>query len=356
VASKGSGVAGVLQRLSVAAGGLDWKRAALDSSVLRAALPARARMARHRATLPEASARERAFAAASASYREAVAASRGSGEDSSAGALATAVPRRMDVDGLRWSVPQPAANDAASLDRYAARQDFPYRAILQTRELGIGGIMLDIGANNGRMAVPRAVLGDASAVYCAEPEPRNYECLVRNVVDNGLAGLVMPDRVAIGAENGTARLVRAKSPGGHRITDPGALEKRATIEVPTLTLDTWCERIGVDPRQVAFVKIDAQGSEVPVLRGAAGLLSQRHVAWQVEVDLATLGQRGFTIDDLFAVFRRHFTHWIDMNPRARGGRVRPVAALAEGLAYLKPRVQPRTDVLVFNLGDPAAGG
>jgi FkbM family methyltransferase len=341
--ASGRGVAGVLQRLSVAAGGLDWKRAALDSSVLRAALPARAGMARHRATLPEARARERTFAAASESYRAALAEPRDRGER----------PRRIDVDGLLWSVPQPAADDAASLERYAARQDFPYRAILQTRELGIGGIMLDIGANNGRMAVPRAVLGDASAVYCAEPEPRNYECLVRNVVDNGLTGLVMPDRVAIGAGNGTARLVRAKSPGGHRITEVAAAEKRETIEVPTLTLDTWCERMGVDPQQVTFVKIDAQGSEVPVLRGAAGLLAQRQVSWQVEVDLATLAQRGFSLDDLLAIFRRHFTHWIDMNPRARGGRVRPVSALADGLSYLKPREQPRTDVLVFNLGQPA---
>ena len=31
--------------------------------------------------------------------------------------------------------------------------------------------MLDLGANVGRMSVPRVVLGDAMVAYCAEPDP-----------------------------------------------------------------------------------------------------------------------------------------------------------------------------------------
>ena len=56
--------------------------------------------------------------------------------------------------------------------RWTARsviRDFPYRVILQTREVGLGGLMLDIGANTGRMAVPRAILGDVTAVIAPSP-------------------------------------------------------------------------------------------------------------------------------------------------------------------------------------------
>ena len=78
--------------------------------------------------------------------------------------------------------------------RYLRHQDFPYRAIAQTREAGIGGVMIDIGANIGRMSIPRVVLGDATLAYCLEPDPLNYACLVRNIRDNGLAGLALADQ------------------------------------------------------------------------------------------------------------------------------------------------------------------
>jgi FkbM family methyltransferase len=317
-----------------------WRRAGLDDSVLRRALPLRLAAARHRATLPEARARLQQFTAASASYATAL------DDVRDLDAHVGVVP----VDGLTWSVPLSDPGDRAAVERYTQHQDFPYRAITQTRELGLGGIMLDIGGNNGRMSIPRVILGDAQAVYCAEPEPLNYACLVRNVRDNGLEGLVLPDRVAIGSENTTVRLVRAKSPGGHKVIDPGMRSKRETIDVPSLTMDTWCARLGIDLQQVSFVKVDAQGSEVHVLRGAGRLLACRHVAWQIEIDPSLLGDRGFRVDDLYDLLRRHFTHYVDLNRRAKGARVRSIDDVAAGLAYLAGQPGAHTDVVVFSLG------
>jgi FkbM family methyltransferase len=246
-------------------------------------------------------------------------------------------------------VPLSDPGDRAAVERYTQHQDFPYRAITQTRELGLGGIMLDIGGNKGRMSIPRVILGAAQAAYCAEPEPLNYACLVRNVRDNGLEGLVLPDRVAIGSENTTVRPVRAKSPGGHKVIDPGMRSMRETIDVPSLTMDTWCARLGIDLQQVSFVKVDAQGSEVHVLRGAGRLLACRHVAWQIEIDPSLLGDRGFRVDDLDDLLRRHFTHYVDLNRRAKGARVRSIDDVAAGLAYLAGQPGAHTDV-VFSLG------
>ena len=322
----------------------EFKRLVLDPAVLRGSLALRAATARRRAQLAEAIERERRFLESSASYREAV-----SGRPAAAD-----LQHRIELDGLTWWVPVAATADPASIARVVSHQDFPYRVIVQTREVSIGGIMLDIGSNVGRMSIPRVILGDVRAAYCAEPEPLNYACLVRNVRDNGLAGLVLPDRVAVGAADGTVRLVRAKSPGGHQIVAEGVQAKGETIDVPCLTLDSWCARLGLDPGDVSFVKLDAQGSEMDVLAGATRLLGCRHVAWQIEIDLLILGERGVTAEAFFDALRPHFTHWLDLNKRATGARVRPIGHLGAGLAYLRTGGGSRTDVLLFTLQDPTS--
>jgi FkbM family methyltransferase len=323
---------------------VDWKHAALDRKVLQRSLPARAPVARHRAGQAAARERARRFAEASPSYVQALAADEGSAGHAT----------RIELDGLAWWVPLLAPDDPAVVKRYLGHQDFPYRAITQTRELALGGIMLDIGSNNGRMAVPRVILGDAVAAYCAEPDPLNYWCLVHNVRDNGLEGLVMPDRVAIGAENGVVRMLRARTPGGHKVVDASFRSSREIIEVPSTTLDDWCARLGIDLLQVAYVKVDVQGSEMNLLRGASHLLSQRHICWQMEIDVLMLRNSGFGSDDLYGILSRHFTHWIDLNRRARGARLRAIEDLAAGLTYLGGGDDARTDVLLFSLSADTA--
>ena len=326
-----------LRRLNMLAGGVDWRRFVLREKVLRAALATRAQVARHRATLQPAVDREQAFVRISESYREA----------SECAAREDGRFRRVAVDGIPWFVPLLKPDDPAAVSRVIGQQDFPYRAIIQTRELGLGGTMLDIGANVGRMSIPRLILGDAQLVYCAEPEPLNYECLVRNVHVNGLRGLVMPDRVAIGSENGTVRMMRAKSPGGHRIVGAQETATGETVDVRVRTLDSWCDEIGVDVQQVTFVKVDAQGCELHLLRGASRLLACRHIAWQLEIDETLLRTQGDTTGALFTMLQRHFTHFIDLNKMARGARIRPVTALAEALGYIGAGAH--TDVLVFTM-------
>lgn len=313
------------------------RRAVLEPQVLQGLLPLRARTLPHRSAAPEARERDARFRAVSPAYVAAFAAT-----DTFA-----AQTRVVDLDGLTWWVPILRPDDEADVQRYLALQDFPYRAITQTREVAVGGVMLDIGGNNGRMAIPRAILGDAQAVYCAEPEPLNYACLVRNVRDNHLSGLVMPDFVAIGAEEGTVRLERARTAGGHSMIDPGTPSARDIVEVPSLTLDAWTARLGIDLAQLAFVKVDVQGSEVHVLRGASRVLACPHVAWQIEVDPALLARRGFEPEALLSILRSHFTHLIDLNRQVEGRRVRPVAEIADALAYVLGRKGGRTDLLLF---------
>ena len=75
---------------------------------------------------------------------------------------------RMTLDGLHWWVP--VRNPARGLhEKWVRKQRLPYHGIALTRELAIGGVMLDLGAHIGRMSIPRVVLGDVTAAYAPNP-------------------------------------------------------------------------------------------------------------------------------------------------------------------------------------------
>jgi FkbM family methyltransferase len=253
---------------------------------------------------------------------------------------------RAQIEGLAWWLPKDEAT--AGRTKKLQQQGFPVRALLQTREVALGGVMLDIGANIGRTSITRVLLGDVRAVYAAEPEPVNYACLVQNVVEHRLQGFVLPDRVAIGAARGEVRLRRSPYVGGHRVLKGPS---RRGVEVETVAvqlwpLDEWMSHVGADPRAVSFVKVDTQGFEADVLRGASSLLARRHVAWQMEVDPGLLTRAGTSVDELFSLMRAHFTHFIDIGSRMPGVRSRPVGDLPDALDYVG-RIQSKTDVILY---------
>jgi FkbM family methyltransferase len=243
---------------------------------------------------------------------------------------------RTDIFGVPWWLPQDEARPGR-LTKLTS-QGFPLRAILQTRELSLGGVMLDLGANVGRTSITRVLLGDVRAVYAAEPEAVNYRCLLQNVIEHRLRGYVLPDPVAIGAVRGVVRLRRSAHIGGHRLLVTERRKKeRASSEVVTVEcwpVDEWMRKVGVEPEAVSFVKVDTQGSEVSVLRGAAALLARRHVAWQLEVDPALLAQAGSSMRELLDLLAESFTHFIDLGAAQPGPRVQSTRRLAEALDYL----------------------
>lgn len=318
------------------------KRHVLSKQVLRDILELRARTLHARVGIPPPAEREAALRAISPAYREAA--------DHGPGRLGEYV-NQMTVQGMRWWMPIVKPQPSGPSEGWVAKQHFPYRALTQTRELAVGGIMIDLGANIGRMSIPRVLLGDVAAAYCAEPDPLNYACLVGNIVDNGLNGLLMPDQVAIGDAEGTVSLHRSKVSGGHRIL-PGQEATGSTVEVVTVrcrTLDSWLADLHVDLDAVTFVKVDVQGYEMRVLAGASALLAKRHVAWQLEVQAGLLEKGGTSTIDLLARLQRHFTHFIDLNGEIDGPRDRPIAELPEALAYVTEKTTTKTDILVYSV-------
>ena len=312
-------------------------------SVPRALLPHRIRTFAARAQYVPPDVRERALCAASPAYREA--------SSRSAAALGASV-HRMELQGLTWWLPV-LRPERGLAERWVRKQRFPYRVMIQTRDVVAGGVMLDLGANIGRMSIPRVLLGDSVAAYCAEPDPLNYACLTGNVCDNGLRGFVLPDQVAIGDIDGTVQLRRTRGHTGHYVAGPHGSpadpRESVSIEVPSVTLDAWVSRIGVDLDTVTFIKVDVEGYECRVLAGAEAVLERRHIAWQLEVNPARLRAAGDEVEHLADTLAHHFTHFIDLRRTATGHRVRPTTELVRALMELEAR-QEQADVLVYSHG------
>jgi FkbM family methyltransferase len=281
--------------------------------------------------------RESEFAGRSASYREALA-------HPEAG-LPTAA-ERVVIAGLTWWLPAQAGESDGIAQRLAGKRRLPLREILETRELAVGRVMIDVGANVGTTSIPRALLGDFTCVYAIEPDPANYACLVWNIVGNGVRGLVLPDRVAIGDTDGEMTLRSMKSGTHHLVTRASDVGERERVTVPCLTLDAWVDRMGIDLADVAFVKSDTQGWDARVLAGASRVLTQKHIAWQIEVSPAMLERSGRSMDEVYDLLERQFTHFVDLRAES-GAHVRPTSELRDALAHVGKADRRYTNVLLY---------
>lgn len=124
-----------------------------------------------------------------------------------------------------------------------------------------GAVALDVGANVGAYTL---LLGQwarpGGRVFAFEPAPEAFDGLTRHVALNGLGDQVTPVRAAAAATTGTATLAVDGLSGANRLDGSAGGER-----VRTVTLDDFCRREGITP---SFIKIDVEGAELDVLRGA----------------------------------------------------------------------------------------
>lgn len=130
-----------------------------------------------------------------------------------------------------------------------------------------GELALDVGANIGNHAIFLAGAADAT-VIAMEPFRHCFDILDRNVHLNELDHRVLPLNTACGAEPATGTVVIGSQTnlGQTRIvTPPTGLGAEVAI-IPLDALDLTAP--------VRMLKIDVEGMEADVLRGAARILEE----------------------------------------------------------------------------------
>jgi len=173
--------------------------------------------------------------------------------------------------------------------------------VLMSLALEPGDIFFDIGANVGWVTQPAAwLVGKRGAVHSFEPSPATMRYLRRRLVCMGLQNVVL-NEFALGAALGNATLYECtENFGGSSSLRPGAApgqRRSAETRVVVKTLDEYMEQHSIS--QVRLIKMDVQGSEIDVLRGAERLLSapNRPVLF-VEIEQVANTAFGYSSKDL----------------------------------------------------------
>jgi FkbM family methyltransferase len=136
-----------------------------------------------------------------------------------------------------------------------------------------GATFVDIGANIGWFSLLAASLvGPTGRVIAVEPNPRNVALLRQSAKDNGFDNIDVA-AVALGERPGAAALETDGSNGRLIPIDGPPLQAvEASFVVATFPLDTVLNELGAG--RVDVVKIDVEGAEPFVIRGATRTISE----------------------------------------------------------------------------------
>jgi FkbM family methyltransferase len=197
-------------------------------------------------------------------------------------------------DGSRYvSMP---ANSSSFLTFAEDGSDSSFEKTMD-RLIARGGTFVDVGANIGLVTVPAAKrVGPSGRVIAIEAHPRIFDFLCRNVSGNHLRNV---DAVhsAVGDKTGSVAMV-------YNVADAGSTQVASDaasdgVRVPMDTLDNILASAGVS--RIEYLKIDVEGYELPVLRGASATIARSpELVVQVEHWTTAANPYRRTLDDAAA--------------------------------------------------------
>lgn len=128
----------------------------------------------------------------------------------------------------------------------------------------LGDVVYDIGAHVGFYTLLASnLVGDTGKVFAFEPLPRNSAYLRKHLALNHRTNAKLFES-AVGAQGGAALLAESESSFSGRIGEKGELP------VAIVSIDELVARSEMEPPDI--IKIDVEGGEISVLRGAEKML------------------------------------------------------------------------------------
>jgi FkbM family methyltransferase len=133
---------------------------------------------------------------------------------------------------------------------------------------------LDIGANIGLISCNILDAVKGIKIYAFEPSPHAVQYLQKTISENQLDDSIDLNTSALSFENGEVEFAvhSAAHTSGNGIFDTGRSGKTTTIKVKTVKLDDWWQSKGGP--DIKVVKMDTEGAELWILRGAEAFVEQ----------------------------------------------------------------------------------
>lgn len=134
-----------------------------------------------------------------------------------------------------------------------------------------GDTFVDVGANKGDFALLAArIVGQNGKVVCIEPEPNNVSWIRRSVDLNGYKNVQLCN-LALSDHDGEALLYLGKKSGFHTLLRGARDSDQGSLKVKVRKLDNLLPELSVP--SVNALKIDVEGAELKVLKGAAKIIA-----------------------------------------------------------------------------------
>ncbi|MFI7699186.1 FkbM family methyltransferase [Nonomuraea sp. NPDC049480] len=164
-----------------------------------------------------------------------------------------------------------------------------------------GAVCFDVGAAYGMYTYPLSRLaGPAGQVHGFEPLPVPYRILEAGRRASGARNIQVTN-AALGSSTGYQRLrlpyrfglpIHGWAHLQEGLKHPGRFTAAKTLDVPVYTVDRVCELREI-PR-VDFMKVDVEGFEAEVLRGAEWTIEQHRPTLLLEIEDRHLDKYGRT--------------------------------------------------------------
>jgi FkbM family methyltransferase len=135
--------------------------------------------------------------------------------------------------------------------------------------------IIDIGANMGSFTLTMARLAPQARVYSFEPAPSTFRLLERNIKLNSLTN-ISPQMMVVCDRVGTVQFTDATHGAENNSLFRAAVQSDCpVVDVPGTTLDQFCRDQSIET--LDFLKIDTEGAEPLVLRGATEMFRRKAI-------------------------------------------------------------------------------
>ncbi|MGH9872393.1 MAG: FkbM family methyltransferase [Pyrinomonadaceae bacterium] len=187
-----------------------------------------------------------------------------------------------------------------------------------------GDFVLDIGGHVGQYAVLFASLvRDSGRVITFEPDPEARDTLRNNLELNGFANRVVVESVALFDQNGEHSFFSKGADSMSSLARSGLGANASSLDiaeyrVKTIRLDDYLNEKGFGyPR---FVKLDTEGAEINILRGARELL-QSDTTIVCELHPYAWDEFGTSFEELLQIVSRSdkSIHYLEPSLRIEAG-------------------------------------
>jgi FkbM family methyltransferase len=163
-----------------------------------------------------------------------------------------------------------------------------------------GDVAIDVGGNIGQTALMMAkAVGPKGKVISFEPFAKTYDRFQTNLSLNPEISNIRVEKLALGEKAAELEMYveNEKNSGGNRIKPQNEKISSALEKVTTLTLDDYYSKNGAD--KISLIKVDVEGFEMKVLRGAQEVIKKFRPDLFVEVNDANLRLQGDSLEMVF---------------------------------------------------------